>query len=176
MRKIWLMLRALRQLDESDWHDVQIAKYTIFLKPKGFKIQNSTPRISAPNSPPGHLPTLMRGADSTNLMTSGSNRIVGPGTGLSRECLNHDTRHVLSNVRTNVRKYVVTWLEHSRESNRRYPNHPQRSLVLATFCHQLKLLRTGNCHPNLFADSNYTCLFNFSSSNFRDDRMISLIP
>ena len=35
-----------------------------------------------------------------------------------------EPRHnVLSNIRTNVRKYVVTWLEHSREINRRYPDH-----------------------------------------------------
>ena len=26
--------------------------------------------------------------------------------------------NILLNVRTNVRKYVVTWIEHSRESNR----------------------------------------------------------
>ena len=32
-----------------------------------------------------------------------------------------EPRHsILSYVRTNVRKYVVAWLEHSRESNRRY--------------------------------------------------------
>ena len=30
--------------------------------------------------------------------------------------------NILSNVHTNVRKYVVTWLKHSRESNRRYPD------------------------------------------------------
>ena len=33
-----------------------------------------------------------------------------------------EPRHnILSNVRTNVRKYVVTWLKHSRESNRPVP-------------------------------------------------------
>ena len=49
---------------------------------------------------------------------------IGPGTGLSlsRECLSHDTTY-FSNVLTNIRKYVVTWLEHFRESDRRYPNH-----------------------------------------------------
>ena len=43
---------------------------------------------------------------------------IGTDTGLllSRECFK--PRHnLLSNVRTNVRKYAVTWLEHSRESN-----------------------------------------------------------
>ena len=35
-----------------------------------------------------------------------------------------EPRHnILPNVCTNVGKYVVTWLEHSRESNRRYPDH-----------------------------------------------------
>ena len=35
-----------------------------------------------------------------------------------------EPRHnILSNIRTNVRKYVVTWLEHSRESNKLYPDH-----------------------------------------------------
>ena len=36
-----------------------------------------------------------------------------------------EPRHnILSNhVRTNVRKYLVTWLELSHESNRRYPDH-----------------------------------------------------
>ena len=35
-----------------------------------------------------------------------------------------EPRHnILSDVRTNFRKYVVTWLEHSRENNRRYPDH-----------------------------------------------------
>ena len=34
-----------------------------------------------------------------------------------------EPRHnILSNVRADNRKYVVTWLKHSRESNRRYPN------------------------------------------------------
>ena len=31
--------------------------------------------------------------------------------------------NILSNVRTNVGKYVVSWLEHSRECNRRYLDH-----------------------------------------------------
>ena len=35
-----------------------------------------------------------------------------------------ELRHNLfSNVRTNVRKYVVTWLVHLRENNRRYPDN-----------------------------------------------------
>ena len=33
------------------------------------------------------------------------------------------TQHTFQCPRTNVRKYVATWLEHSRESNRRYPYH-----------------------------------------------------
>ena len=45
----------------------------------------------------------------------------GASTGLllSREYSSHD--NILSNVRTNVRKYAVTWLKHSRESNRPLP-------------------------------------------------------
>ena len=33
------------------------------------------------------------------------------------------TTHHTSSVRTKVRKYVVSWLEHSPGSNRRYPDH-----------------------------------------------------
>ena len=41
-----------------------------------------------------------------------------------------ETRHIiLSNVGTNVRFYVVTWLKDSRESNRHHPDHTKRSLV-----------------------------------------------
>ena len=44
---------------------------------------------------------------------------IGPGTGLLPS---FEPRHNLhSDVRTNVRKYVVTWLEHSCESNRPVP-------------------------------------------------------
>ena len=38
-------------------------------------------------------------------------------------------QNILSNVSTNVRKHVVTWVERSRESDRRYPDYFQRSLV-----------------------------------------------
>ena len=42
-----------------------------------------------------------------------------------------EPRHnILSNVRTNVGKYVVMWLKHSRESNRRYPDDSLKSFVL----------------------------------------------
>ena len=35
-----------------------------------------------------------------------------------------EPRHnILPNVHTNVGKYLVTWLEHSRESDRRYTDH-----------------------------------------------------
>ena len=47
---------------------------------------------------------------------------------LSRECLSHDINYFRM-FRTNVRKYDVTWLEHSLESWKRYPDHSQRSLV-----------------------------------------------
>ena len=69
---------------------------------------------------------------------------------LFRECLSHDIiiicrgsnirekvfhcieKYIIHyNVRTDVRKYVVTGLKHSRESIRRYPDHTQRSLVVS---------------------------------------------
>ena len=48
---------------------------------------------------------------------------IGPGIGLYITRMFEPRHNILSNVRTNVRKYVVTWLKHSRDSNRRYPDH-----------------------------------------------------
>ena len=45
---------------------------------------------------------------------------IGPGTNTFTRMF--EPRHnILSNNRPNVRKYVVTWLEHSRECNRAVP-------------------------------------------------------
>ena len=65
---------------------------------------------------------------------------------LPRECFFEcppitSTWNILSNVRTYVPKYVVTWFEHSRESNRRYSNHFQQSLVHS--CRHLSQIDTS---------------------------------
>ena len=64
---------------------------------------------------------------------------------LLRECSSH-CHNVLSNVRTNVRKYVVTWLKHSRECNRPVPgptdNWHGSSMVKGSF--NVKLSLTSN--------------------------------
>ena len=58
-----------------------------------------------------------------------------------------EPRHnILSNVHTNVRKYVVTRLEHSRESDRRYPAHSWRSAPAADWDKTFAFLSSGRCH------------------------------
>ena len=62
-----------------------------------------------------------------------------------------EPRHnILSNVRTNVQMYVVSWLEHSCESNRRYPDHSLWELrifvIFATQCKTPKALQISIKH------------------------------
>ena len=54
------------------------------------------------------------------------NQFIDPGTGLITFALNvwATTQRTSECPHTSVRKYVVSWLEHSRESNRPLPGPP----------------------------------------------------
>ena len=53
-----------------------------------------------------------------------------------------EPRHnILSNVRTDIRKYVVSWLKHSRESNRPLPGPHLAELSIVLF-YEVRLIQT----------------------------------